>query len=59
MNTGTVVFFYGLFSLVGGVIGFLGGLAVGATAGAVAGKAVDEYILDNYKCNACEHTFSS
>jgi uncharacterized membrane protein len=40
------------------VIGFLGGMAAGAAVGAAAGKIVDEVVLDNYKCNGCEHTFS-
>jgi hypothetical protein len=50
--------FPGVGTVAGGVIGFLGGLAAGAAVGAAAGKAVDEYILDKYKCNECENTFS-
>ncbi|WP_260602139.1 hypothetical protein [Cronobacter sakazakii] len=50
--------FPGVGTVVGGLIGFLGGVAAGVAVGAAAGKAVDEFVLDKYKCNDCENTFS-
>lgn len=45
-------------TVAGGVIGAISAFAVGAGAGAIAGKAVDTYILDNLKCLDCGHKFS-
>lgn len=42
----------------GAVLGALAGTAAGATVGGTAGKAVDSFILNNYKCLSCGHTFT-
>lgn len=45
-------------SIAGAIIGGLVGGAVGGAAGAMFGEVVDDNILDNYQCLACEYTFS-
>jgi len=42
----------------GAVLGALAGTAAGATVGGTAGKAVDSFILNNYKCLSCGHAFT-
>lgn len=48
-------------AILGGIVGALMGGIAGATVGGVAGsqlgRAVDENILDNYRCCSCNHTF--
>ena len=42
----------------GAIIGALAGASAGATLGGKAGSAVDDNLLDNYRCLECGHTFS-
>ncbi len=45
-------------AIAGAVAGALTGTAAGIAVGSVAGQAVDEHVLDNYKCLECNHTFN-
>ena len=41
-----------------GAIGVVGGAATGGMAGAKLGEVIDDRILDNYQCLACDYAFS-
>jgi len=43
----------------GAVMKALLGGAAGCAAGAMVGSAIDDNILNNYKCESCGHTFSN
>lgn len=43
---------------IGVVLGGLGGGALGTEVGAIFGRVVDERVLKNYQCTACNHSFS-
>lgn len=43
----------------GAIIGALVGGATGASAGIVLGTVLDETVLDNHICLACDHSFAS
>lgn len=49
-------------SAVGGITGaILGGLAgsvVGCEMGSAAGKTLDIYVFNNYRCKSCKYTFT-
>lgn len=45
-------------AIAGAILGALFGAATCGMAGAKLGEVVDERILDNYRCLACNHTFS-
>ena len=45
-------------TLAGAILGTLIGVATGAVAGAKLGEVIDEKILDNYQCLACNYVFS-
>jgi hypothetical protein len=42
----------------GAIIGGLIGAAAGGTVGSNLGRVVDDTMLENYYCPACEHSFS-
>ena len=44
--------------IVGAIIGGLIGAAAGGTVGSNLGRVVDDTMLENYYCPACEHSFS-
>ncbi|MGG1946840.1 hypothetical protein AB1286_18825 [Trinickia sp. NRRL B-1857] len=44
--------------LAGAVIAGLVGSAAGCAAGSMVGGAIDENVLDNYRCRTCGHVFS-
>jgi hypothetical protein len=45
-------------AIAGAVIAGLIGGAAGCATGSVFGEIVDEKVLDNFHCHACDHTFS-
>ena len=45
-------------SIAGAILGALVGAATGGVAGARLGEVIDEKIMDNYQCLACEYMFS-
>jgi phage tail tape-measure protein len=42
----------------GGIAGVIAGGLAGLFLGGKVGAAVDEHVLNNYKCLDCEHSFS-
>ena len=42
----------------GSILGTLCGVATGAAAGAKLGEIIDEKVLDNYHCLACDYEFT-
>jgi DNA-directed RNA polymerase subunit RPC12/RpoP len=44
--------------MLGGLFGALIGGAAGSIAGAKLGEAVDDHVLDNYRCLSCDYEFS-
>lgn len=46
-------------SIAGAIIAALAGAAAGCATGAALGETLDSKVLDNWRCRACGHTFSS
>lgn len=46
-------------SLAGAALGGIFGAAVGCEVGVTVGGMVDDYLLENYACIACGHSFGS
>ncbi|MCP2086302.1 UNVERIFIED_ORG: ribosomal protein L37AE/L43A [Paraburkholderia sediminicola] len=46
-------------SIAGAIIAGLAGAAAGCATGAALGETIDRKVLDNWRCCACGHTFST
>lgn len=46
-------------SIAGAIIAGLAGAAAGCATGAALGETIDRKVLDNWRCRACGHTFST